>query len=109
MATATGSGFRTRCTKSSRWLNWLSPLYDKAARAALQKTKLSDIVTKKWKLEGSPDWKAHPVNTTPRRESSWEFIADMYDYTSQKKGTLVVEFTTKKVGGGCFSGAFMHE
>ena len=90
-------------------MNWKVDLYDKAAKAGLQQTKLGDVITKKWSLEDNADWKAQSINTTPRRNRHWGFVADMYNYTSQEKGTLVVDFTTKSVRGRCFSGGFTHE
>ena len=88
-------------------------VYNKVAAIARPRgqEKLTDINSLVWTLEGSHRaWLDLPVNLARRTDrENLCCSSKIYSYYDALAGTLVVDFANRRVGGGCFSGAFVQE
>ena len=85
-------------------------LYNHVAKTALESTveKRTDVVSRIWSLDDG--FLQQPVNLQPRSQrGSFSCVPGIYDYQAAPEATLVTDFASARVGGGCFGHGFVQE
>ena len=84
-------------------------LFDITAGFAKSRCKSSDVMSFSWTLEDS-GWLLLPVQLHSLTSTApLEISQDVYEYSGLQPGTMVVDFASRCVGGGCFSRGFVQE